>query len=80
MPPFTLTYTREAAPCLTFLGRTAEGVSGAAVGISGGGRDGVILPPPFCKLIFTTMLPRGCVGCIQLRSAVLLRSRCCVCT
>lgn len=41
----------------TFLGRTAEGVGGAADGISGG-RDGMIFaPPPFCKLIFTTMLP-----------------------
>lgn len=42
MPPFPLTYTRDAATCLTFLGRTAEGVGGAAGGISGGGRDGMI--------------------------------------
>ena len=58
MPPFTLTPTRDAASCQTFLGRTAEAVVGVADGISGG-RDGVTLPPPFCKLIFATMLPRG---------------------
>ena len=46
MPPFPLTSTREAAACLTFLGRTAEAVGGAAVGISGGGRDGMIFTPP----------------------------------
>ena len=38
MPPFPQTYTRDAAICLTFLGRTAEAVGGAAGGI-GGGRD-----------------------------------------
>ena len=46
MPPFTLTYTCDAAACLTFLGRTTGGVGGAAVGISGGGRDGMIFTPP----------------------------------
>ena len=46
MPYLPLTYTRDAAPCPTFLGRTAEGVDGAAGGISGGGRDGVIFTPP----------------------------------
>ena len=46
MPTFPLTFIRDAAACLTFLGRTAEGVGGAAVGISGGGRDGVIFTPP----------------------------------
>ncbi|MBQ9203858.1 MAG: hypothetical protein IJ155_06425 [Prevotella sp.] len=45
MPPFTLTPTRDAAPCPTFLGRTAEAVVGAAGGISGG-RDGMIFTPP----------------------------------
>ena len=45
MPSFTLTYTREAASCPTFLGRTAEAVVGAADGISGG-RDGMIFTPP----------------------------------
>ena len=45
MPTFTQTSTRDAAPCPTFLGRTAEGVGGAAGGISGG-RDGVIFTPP----------------------------------
>ena len=40
-----LTYTREAASCPTFLGRTAEAVGGAADGISGG-RDGMIFTPP----------------------------------
>ena len=34
-----LTPTRDAATCLTFLGRTGEAVVGAADGISGG-RDG----------------------------------------
>jgi hypothetical protein len=28
MPPFPLTYTRDAATCLTFEGRTAEAVGG----------------------------------------------------
>ena len=46
MPPFPQTYTCDAAACLTFLGRTAEGMGGAAVGFSGGGRDGMILTPP----------------------------------
>ena len=46
MPPYPQTYTCDAAPCLTFLGRTAEAVGGAADGISGGGRDGVISAPP----------------------------------
>ena len=41
LPPFPLTYTRDAAPCPTFLGWTAEAVGGAADGISGG-RDGII--------------------------------------
>ena len=45
MPPFTLTYTCDAAACLTFLGRTGEAVVGAADGISGG-RDGMIFTPP----------------------------------
>ena len=45
MPPFPLTYTRDAATCPTFEGRTAEGMGGAAVGISGG-RDGMIFTPP----------------------------------
>jgi len=45
MPPFTLTPTRDAASCQTFLGRTAEAVVGVADGISGG-RDGMTLPPP----------------------------------
>ena len=40
MPPFPQTYSRDAAPCPTFLGRTAEAVGGAADGISGG-RDGI---------------------------------------
>jgi hypothetical protein len=39
MPSFPLTPTRDAATCLTFLGRTGEAVVGAADGISGG-RDG----------------------------------------
>ena len=46
MPTFPLTYIRNAAPCLTFLGRTAEGVGGAAGGFSGGGRDVAIFTPP----------------------------------
>ena len=46
MPSFTLTYTRDAAACPTFLGRTAEAVGGAAGGFSGGGRDGMIFTPP----------------------------------
>ena len=45
MPPFTLTPTHDAAPCQTFLGRTAEAVVGAADGISGG-RDGMIFTSP----------------------------------
>ena len=45
MPPFPLTSTRDAATCPTFLGRTAEGVVGAADGF-GGDRDGVIFTPP----------------------------------
>ncbi|MBQ9186482.1 MAG: hypothetical protein IJ144_01500 [Prevotella sp.] len=45
MPYLPLTYTRDAAPCPTFLGRTAEAVVGAADGISGG-RDGMIFTPP----------------------------------
>ena len=45
MPPFTLTSTRDAAPCPTFLGRTGEAVVGAADGF-GGGRDGMIFTPP----------------------------------
>jgi len=35
-----LTYTCDAATCLTFLGWTAEAVGGAADGFSGG-RDGI---------------------------------------
>ena len=46
MPYLPLTYTCDAAACLTFLGRTAEGVGSAADGISGGGRDGMISTPP----------------------------------
>lgn len=46
MPTFTLTPTCDAAPSLTFLGRTAESVGSAAVGISGGGRDDMVLTPP----------------------------------
>ena len=45
MPPLPLTYTREAASCPTFLGRTGEAVGGAADGISGG-RDGMTFTPP----------------------------------
>ena len=45
MPPFPQTYTRDAASCPTFLGWTAEGVGGAAVGFSGGGRNGMIFTP-----------------------------------
>ena len=45
MPYLPLTYTRDAATCPTFEGRTAEAVGGAAVGISGG-RDGAIFTPP----------------------------------
>ena len=40
-----LSYTRDATPCLTFLGRTGEAVDVSADGISGGGRDGMISPP-----------------------------------
>ena len=45
MPYLPLTYTRDAAPCPTVLGRTAEAVVGVADGISGG-RDGMIFTPP----------------------------------
>ena len=45
MPSFPLTPTRDAAPCPTFLGWTAEAVVGAADGF-GGDRDGVIFTPP----------------------------------
>ena len=45
MPLHPLTYTRGAASCPTFLGRTGEAVVGAADGISGG-RDGMIFTPP----------------------------------
>ena len=41
MLQLSLTYTRDAATCLTFLGRTAEAVGGAADSISGDGRDSV---------------------------------------
>ncbi|MBR3522424.1 MAG: hypothetical protein IKN75_07930 [Prevotella sp.] len=43
MPYIYLTYTRDAASCLTFGGRTAE--ADAADRISTG-RDSEILPPP----------------------------------
>ena len=36
MPTFPLTSTCDAAPCPTFLGRTGEGVGGAAVGFGPG--------------------------------------------
>ena len=58
----TLTYTRDAATCLTLTGRTGEVFRGVA-----DGRDGVVgrndgeakITPLFCKFIFTTILPRG---------------------
>ena len=38
MPPFPLTYTRDAATCPTFKGRTAEAV---------GGIGRAKIPPPY---------------------------------
>ena len=38
MPPFPLTYTRDAATCPTILGRTAEAV---------GGIGRAKIPPPY---------------------------------
>ena len=46
MPHLPLTYTRDAAPCPTFLGRTGEAVGGTADGFGSGGRDEAIFTPP----------------------------------
>ena len=83
MPTFPLTPTCDAAPFPTFLGRTAEGVGGAAVGFSGGGRGGVIFTPPhFVNLFLRPCCREAAVRLLRahlLRSAVSIRSRGRVC-
>ena len=51
MPSFTLTYTCGNASCLTFSGRTAEAIVGAADGISGG-----MIPDQFVLYIISAIL------------------------